>query len=1062
MDAFDAAPFNSRSALVASGAEVWDAIALRESAYGVAPGTAPGAGAACRGAFGGAFGGALGGLTVPGAAFDAPSASANVGASSSRTSRSGAEVGHHVAARFLAPSSVPSVPSVPSAERGGGSIEASCAEAEQRAEYAEAELARVKNALAEAQQRHRDANQLLRRLGDANASLRSELEHARGASRGSAGESAPLSVSQSTPDSLRLARAQCLEAENAAMRSALERTRGLRGSSPRSRQAATQETPQGAADSLTSASLRCLEVELEQERREVARLRSRCQELERSCAAAVVQPATLGAGDVGLLNTELQALRHRVWALDGELQERKRHALAADAAAKVAAAAAGSDTGVASVALVAASARTNEGASCAAASPVTCLEPTRPCDAVTAFELREVRDELRSGERRLRGEEQHCAALAQELHLAREDAHSANEEVVTLTQMLEHAGAAAQASSQRSASIVEELQDVQASAQASYQQAAGHEARFARELEAIGMEARAALTSAEVSRQQEAEMEVQWRSRDEAADSDRKCAEACAHQWRNAFSGCEDKVRGLLGELEDARVAGRGALTAEELPTVFVSEHVRERVAQCLAVAEGAVAEARAAEETTRSLMSELSEACVAVHTAQQAEAEAAERATTLTIELSTREAEFLSIAARRERQERTQRLELSGTTAAVNAWRQRCDSERASFGSRQANLEEQTSAAIQEASNRNEAFEAARVEADDWQRRAQSAEAERQHLQQRLDLAERSCQEHAGNVELQKAVLQRQESAASRALAAAERRCAAAERVEADGMVRGEAFQEVMASVEDLQRQNLDLRKECQALHGQVCEELNAAALVGESLERAQRRVANAESTAGSLREDLKHARAALRASGGTHASSPRPAVCCGPPPARPPRQSAATAPHPLVTQPLSGRVSQEIQALRHEIREAKGASPLGDVTRAWQRVEGLEANESSIDSGISKLGLVLAASAEESKENWTAIAKAFPAPNAPASPGQSLQQRRYPEESQENQTRGRWGGPAPAPKLALPLVPPWSPRSSSSSLVLSLGKQPVSRDDTLSASSISTSDADEVTPLS
>eukprot|EP00928_Gymnodinium_smaydae_P026106 TRINITY_DN20599_c0_g1_i2.p1 TRINITY_DN20599_c0_g1~~TRINITY_DN20599_c0_g1_i2.p1 ORF type:complete len:803 (-),score=88.60 TRINITY_DN20599_c0_g1_i2:154-2562(-) len=44
-----------------------------------------------------------------------------------------------------------------------------------RAERAEAELAKVTRALEEAQQRHRDANQLLKRLADANAALRSQL-----------------------------------------------------------------------------------------------------------------------------------------------------------------------------------------------------------------------------------------------------------------------------------------------------------------------------------------------------------------------------------------------------------------------------------------------------------------------------------------------------------------------------------------------------------------------------------------------------------------------------------------------------------------------------------------------------------------------------------------------------------------------------------------------------------------------------------------------------------------------------------------------------------------------
>ena len=61
------------------------------------------------------------------------------------------------------------------------SSEAAAANA--RADWAEAELARSQKALADAQERHRDANQLLRRLGDANATLRAELERARAGSR---------------------------------------------------------------------------------------------------------------------------------------------------------------------------------------------------------------------------------------------------------------------------------------------------------------------------------------------------------------------------------------------------------------------------------------------------------------------------------------------------------------------------------------------------------------------------------------------------------------------------------------------------------------------------------------------------------------------------------------------------------------------------------------------------------------------------------------------------------------------------------------------------------------
>lgn len=160
-----------------------------------------------------------------------------------------------------------------------------------RIEKLQSELLGSQKALAHAQQRHRDANQLLQRLGDANASLRAELEEAR------------------------------------------EHIRAL--------------SQHGAFDRfsmpVSAVDVEELENRVAAEVAESARWRNRCQTLEaaaveRTSALSMSPPATslaavhiAGGPGGGFDRAEVESLRHRIWTLDRELLQAKQHVAACQA-----------------------------------------------------------------------------------------------------------------------------------------------------------------------------------------------------------------------------------------------------------------------------------------------------------------------------------------------------------------------------------------------------------------------------------------------------------------------------------------------------------------------------------------------------------------------------------------------------------------------------------------------------------------------------------------------------------------------------------------------------------
>lgn len=889
-----AAPISARHVVAARGTHMPSAMSASAEAC------------ARSGPFGGAFSGSVG----PG--FDSHGAhSTSAGASSSRTSRSGADgaSGTHPAALagagWLAAAGH-AHSCAPGADISMWPLAVDAGQAELRAERAETELVRVRRDLAESQQRHRDVNQLLKRLGDANAALREEIEHARSCAGNACGASEP-SVAQR------------------------------------------------------------LELELERQRLEAAQLRSRCGELER--AAASIRPAASNAwvaastGEAnadGLLQTEVQRLRHRVWTLEGELQESKRRAVAA-AAISVSNAPSG---------LAASRGEIPP----ATASPSHAANLVDELDSARAFGRREPRaEEARAAERRSQAGEQRCSVLVEELasagaelESARHEARAAGQQSAALVEDLEIASKQAQALAQRTACLTEEIQNAQAFAQDSSQAAAGREVRLVAEVETASAKVQAAHDRLDAFHRQEATFEQRCHAQAEAAELERSRAEACARQWRGACSGCEDELRSIQAELAASRVAGRVA-AAEELSAA--AEHAAESLlaasdrASLTAVGlQGAVEAARRGEAAAEA---ESRATADRVEVEVRALAERAERADAMVTQMGARESAFQVemqvFEAHLERQERTQHLELAGTTAAADAWRRRCDTERVHFDSREHELEEKIAIAVHDASERTEALAAARVEIDRWHLRIKMVEEERKDLADSFEVVERTCEARASATEAQMAEFQRQEAATARTLVAAERRCRAAEQVEADGVARGEVFQEVMSSVDALQKQNRGLREECQALYAKVSELLGAPALVGESLERAQRRGCAAETAAGSLREELALARAKLFA--GAPEAATTTTACCGPPPARPPRKSTGTWSQPPeakspptvakslapVAESVVDRERPEMQAFRREVRDARGGSPLGDVTNAWQNMQ-VQAEEAAADGRVSR----------------------------------------------------------------------------------------------------------------
>jgi len=173
-------------------------------------------------------------------------------------------------------------------------------QAEARASKLEFELERARKALAEAQQRQRDTNQLLRRLGDANALLRADLERERARSKSAACCDSGVMSSDGTGEGS--------ESENRysaveAMDTDLDRLRELEGANHN------------------------LEARIASELRAAEIWKSRFQALEEvHVSQSVVSPeASAGLGTQSqLARAEVEALRHRVWTMERELQENKQ------------------------------------------------------------------------------------------------------------------------------------------------------------------------------------------------------------------------------------------------------------------------------------------------------------------------------------------------------------------------------------------------------------------------------------------------------------------------------------------------------------------------------------------------------------------------------------------------------------------------------------------------------------------------------------------------------------------------------------------------------------------
>eukprot|EP00928_Gymnodinium_smaydae_P036288 TRINITY_DN25384_c0_g1_i3.p1 TRINITY_DN25384_c0_g1~~TRINITY_DN25384_c0_g1_i3.p1 ORF type:complete len:317 (+),score=57.62 TRINITY_DN25384_c0_g1_i3:120-1070(+) len=148
-------------------------------------------------------------------------------------------------------------------------------QAETRAQRAETELARVQQALEEEQQRHRDANQLLQRLSDANAALRAELELEKGLC-------APIAAKSHREGPVEQARSSNASASNE-----------------------------------PSKHLVMLQQQLDEERKRALNWQQRCRELEQNAAAAQpVKSSSISPRNSDLAAAEVQNLRHRVWALE--------------------------------------------------------------------------------------------------------------------------------------------------------------------------------------------------------------------------------------------------------------------------------------------------------------------------------------------------------------------------------------------------------------------------------------------------------------------------------------------------------------------------------------------------------------------------------------------------------------------------------------------------------------------------------------------------------------------------------------------------------------------------
>eukprot|EP00927_Polykrikos_kofoidii_P024348 TRINITY_DN22155_c0_g1_i1.p1 TRINITY_DN22155_c0_g1~~TRINITY_DN22155_c0_g1_i1.p1 ORF type:complete len:565 (-),score=112.06 TRINITY_DN22155_c0_g1_i1:192-1886(-) len=191
--------------------------------------------------------------------------------------------------------------------------------AEARAERAEAELLRTRINLEEAQQRYRDSNQLLKHLGDANASLRGELERLRSQSTELAAK-APVGDTRSetsgSPNGPATANSQRFQHAVSPLRLGSLRREGSVSTRPRSNVGGVGSAPscdeEGGACSQRCISSLC------------SKLHSPGELSTSASGAAFTASCDASSGGGWTERSEVPSLRHRVWALERELQEAKR------------------------------------------------------------------------------------------------------------------------------------------------------------------------------------------------------------------------------------------------------------------------------------------------------------------------------------------------------------------------------------------------------------------------------------------------------------------------------------------------------------------------------------------------------------------------------------------------------------------------------------------------------------------------------------------------------------------------------------------------------------------
>eukprot|EP00927_Polykrikos_kofoidii_P077417 TRINITY_DN74356_c0_g1_i1.p1 TRINITY_DN74356_c0_g1~~TRINITY_DN74356_c0_g1_i1.p1 ORF type:complete len:701 (-),score=129.72 TRINITY_DN74356_c0_g1_i1:13-2115(-) len=193
--------------------------------------------------------------------------------------------------------------------------------AEARAERAEAELSRIRKTLGEAQQRYLDSNQLLKRLSDANATLRTELETLRSRSSGpiaSASIGDGWNVASGVPNASATATSPRFQVTTSPRRLGSPRRSG--GGLPlpllRSNVGDARSVP-----SFDDESGCCGQ----------PRVSGSCSRLQSpgGLSACTSGAALLASCDESFSapctqRSEVPALRHRVWALEREQQEAKR------------------------------------------------------------------------------------------------------------------------------------------------------------------------------------------------------------------------------------------------------------------------------------------------------------------------------------------------------------------------------------------------------------------------------------------------------------------------------------------------------------------------------------------------------------------------------------------------------------------------------------------------------------------------------------------------------------------------------------------------------------------